>query len=615
MKRIMLILLTVVCSPVLHAQQKSYLYELDLRNNTADSFHVKLIPPSNIKGEKLFSLPKIIPGTYSISDYGKFVGEFKAYANKGNLLPVSQIDSNTWKIDYAGRIDSITYSVDDIFDASKKHGIYPMAASNIEADKNTLIHPSAIFGFFRGHGQMPFEVNIHKPETFYASTNLNAVTKNAQWDLFKVNNVDQLYDAPILYTVPDTAILRVANTDILVSVYSASKKVHAADIASWMKSLLEATAAYLGGNLPTDRYAFLFYFKGAEKHSFPRNSFGALEHNQSSVYYLPDGEPRNLKNFIIDIASHEFFHIITPLTLASKEVRQFNYHEAVLSKHLWLYEGVTEYISHHVQVKQQLNTAQEFLNKLSQKINISQQAYNDSLSFLKLSKESAGKYAAQYGNVYQKGALIAACIDLVLLDYSGGKMSLKDLVMTLGKKYGKDDYFDDESLIDEIVKMTGPAVASFFNNYMIADQPIPYQQFLSLAGIDLIPEKEQLVYSIGIANPQVSPEKKVVIGSNGRINDFGKKLGYEIGDELLEMNGKAIMPDTYQQTIQSIGSQIKAGDIFTVKVKRKSKSSDTIEEISLSVPFEFTKQIIRNSLELNSSPTERQTVVRNQWLQ
>jgi predicted metalloprotease with PDZ domain len=47
---------------------------------------------------------------------------------------------------------------------------------------------------------------------------------------------------------------------------------------------------------------------------------------------------------MMDVVSHEFFHIVTPLSIHSKEIQYFDYNPK-MSEHLWMYEGVTEYFN------------------------------------------------------------------------------------------------------------------------------------------------------------------------------------------------------------------------------------------------------------------------------
>jgi predicted metalloprotease with PDZ domain len=103
----------------------------------------------------------------------------------------------------------------------------------------SVVHPPGFFGFFEGLTQIPFEIQIDKPMDLYASTSLSPVSASATRDAFRTANVDQLYDAPIMYTIPDTTTVLVGNCKVLVSVYSPNKKITSQQIAAWMSDLLE----------------------------------------------------------------------------------------------------------------------------------------------------------------------------------------------------------------------------------------------------------------------------------------------------------------------------------------------------------------------------------------
>lgn len=491
MKKILLTLLSIITITCVYAQE--YHYTVDLNHLQGDTLSVTLLTPLQKEKQVRFNLPKIIPGTYAISNYGTFVSDVKAFDKKGKQLPVSRLDTNRWEIKKANKLVKITYTVEDIFDTEQAHSVYPMAATNFEA-KNVVLHTPGIFGYLEGQNQLPFSITVDKPATFYASTSALPTNHSETQDVFMMKNLDELYDTPIMYGIPDTATVKVGNCDVLVSVYSPHQQIHAKEIARWLSDLLQGARRYLGGKLPANRYAFLYYFKSPEvKQSFKGGIGGALEHPTSSFYYLPEMPAEQMKKLIVDVSSHEFFHIITPLTIASKEVKEFNYQEPVLSEHLWLYEGSTEYTAHHVQVKSRLNTIEQFLDKLSDKIRTSQQDYNDTLAFTQLSKEAASTYADQYGNVYQKGALIAACLDLYLLKLSEGGYGFENLTHDLGVRFGKDKYFLDDQLFDEIAQLTYPEIKQFLVKYVQGNTPIPYEEFFGFAGIKFDPSAEHML--------------------------------------------------------------------------------------------------------------------------
>jgi predicted metalloprotease with PDZ domain len=97
---------------------------------------------------------------------------------------------------------------------------------------------------------------------------LKPLLTSADKDVFQVKDIDELYDTPIMYTVPDTASMQVGNCTVLVSVYSPNQQLRAKEIATWMSNLLDAARQYLGGKLPADKYAFLFYFKDLKSKHF-----------------------------------------------------------------------------------------------------------------------------------------------------------------------------------------------------------------------------------------------------------------------------------------------------------------------------------------------------------
>lgn len=105
-------------------KDNGYKYKLDLINVQNDRVGVELIVPKMNKAKATFYFPKIIPGTYSIYDFGRFVHDLRAYDEAGNLLPVNRKDDNTWQIKQAKKLHRLTYQVDDTFDATKRQASF-----------------------------------------------------------------------------------------------------------------------------------------------------------------------------------------------------------------------------------------------------------------------------------------------------------------------------------------------------------------------------------------------------------------------------------------------------------------------------------------------------------
>jgi predicted metalloprotease with PDZ domain len=603
------IMLTAAISS-LQAQDK-YKYSVDLTNTDNDELTITLLTPKIKTASIIFYMPKIVPGTYTNSDFGKFVHNLKAYDKAGKTLTVKQTaDSNGWQISKATTLFKIEYKVEDSWDASFKHGVYEMAGTNFEAKKNFVFNTCGIFGYLDGMKKIPFELSITKPQGFYGSSGLVPQSTSSTKDVFVCDNADHLYDSPIMFCIPDTTILKVGTTDVLVSVYSPKKQITSKFVAENLQNLLNAAKNYLGGKLPVNKYAFLYYFN-SEQQSVQGQ--GAWEHSYSSFYCLPELPQQQFISQIIDVSSHEFFHIVTPLNICSKEVREFNFNKTILSKHLWLYEGSTEYDAHHTQVTQGLIKPEEYFKRLSQKIMVSKKYFMDTLPFTELSLGSADTHSKQYINVYQKGALINACLDIYLQHLSEGNYGVHNLKHDLSLKYGPTNFFEDDKLFDEITNLTFPPVREFFAKYVEGKEPLPYDKFFGLAGIQYVPKREVSAITLGGISLLPNDNGKIKVSSVVKMNSFGKKLGYKKDDIVIAVNGTEVVANNFSDVATAFTTTAKEGDILTVKVLRKNAEGKE-EEIALSAPAEKVTKTEEHVLSFDANATAEQVKVRNAWL-
>ena len=84
-----LVTLLLLASFSLTAQDR-YQYSVDLTKTGNDELAVTLLTPKVKAPTILFYMPKIVPGTYTNSNFGKFVHDVKAFDKAGKALPVKQ---------------------------------------------------------------------------------------------------------------------------------------------------------------------------------------------------------------------------------------------------------------------------------------------------------------------------------------------------------------------------------------------------------------------------------------------------------------------------------------------------------------------------------------------
>lgn len=568
MKKLLSLFTITALAATLSAQQNSnYQFTLDLTQVHKDMLTVTLTPPAMSKDTVVYRLPAMVPGTYKVYDFGKFTHDFKAFDKSGKEMSVTKVDVNSWKIANAKSLDKITYDVEDTWDTNVKgEFVFEPAGTNIQQDTNFVINNHGFFGYFDGMKRNTYVVNITHPAGFFGATGLNDVKRSGNTDTYTVPNYMDLVDGPIMYDRPDTAHVFVGGADVLISVYSPNKLVTAKFISDSLRILLDLQRQYLGGTLPVKNYAFLIYLTDNPK-GYKSGAFGALEHSYSSMYTLLEMQPEFIAQTIKDVSAHEFFHIVTPLSIHSYEIGDFDYNNPAMSQHLWMYEGLTEYAAHHVQVKYGTQSLEEFLGVMREKM-ISADDYDDELSFTKMSKGVLDKYEDQYNNVYSKGALIGLCLDIKLRQLSDGKYGTQDLMKDLAKKYGKDRSFVDDSLISDIVKLTYPEIGDFFQKYVIGGEPLPFAEVFAAVGIDYKRRATiQTLDPLGGYGLRLDSDGQIRMFPTAP-NDFGSEMGYQKGDVLVSFNGKKVTPDNAGEIIGSYIAHAKNGQKLKVVVKR-----------------------------------------------
>ena len=465
---------------------------LDLTKTANDRVPVTIDPAKITKEKLIYRLPKVVPGTYSVSDFGKYIDNLKAIDDKGGQLPVKKIDTNSWEISNANRLDKITYFVNDTFDQEKQGGIgkdtpFSPSGTNIEPT-NYVLNLHGFVGYFESLKNNAYIIEIAAPSDFKTTSALpqTNILKSADglkmtYSYFAPRYFD-VTDNPMFYGNLDVEKFMVGDMEIVLAVYSPNKKYTAQQIKTGVEKMMKAQKAYLGTINSTKRYAIFLYLSDMSKEA-PKG-FGALEHHTSTVVVLPEIIPQEaLEKAMKDVVSHEFFHIVSPLSVHSEDVHYFDYHQPTFSKHLWMYEGVTEYFANLFQINQGLINEEEFYHRIENKIQ-SAAAMDDDMSFTEMSEHILeAPYKDQYLNVYSKGALIGMCIDILIREATDGQKGILALMKELSKKYGKNKPFEDDAMVAEITAMTNPAVGDFLHKNVVQGVPIDYKDFFKKVGL------------------------------------------------------------------------------------------------------------------------------------
>ena len=475
-------LLMLSCGNTQQTDKQEYRYITDLTKAENGSIPVELRFSGVLPDTAMFCLPKIVPGIYDDTNFGKFITDFKAFNVQGELLEVNQMNINCWQILKAEDLDRIAYKAIEGWNNFDFEDPRPYRSAESHFNESAFIlNPNSIFGYFKDQEDLPYHIVVKKNPNLHGSGSLEKRIISGYQDEFNARDYRNLVDNPIMYALPDTSSVKLPNIDVRIASYSSTGKKIADSLALSIAPLLKNQSEYLDGTLATDKYTFIVYHN--ENNEDEQFISDGLEHNQSTILLMYSPlDMEVLKTIVFHLASHEFFHTVQPLGLHSYEIAEFDFSDPRFSQHLWLYEGMTEYFTIHMRIKQKMESLEEFLRVLEQKIS-AMNSYSNDMPFTEFSK-NVMDMPDEYMNVYFKGPLINLCLDIRLRELSSGAYGVQELIADLLDKFGRDKPFRDDVLFEEIYTLSGfPELRVFVEKHIAGTEPLPLKETLHKVGL------------------------------------------------------------------------------------------------------------------------------------
>jgi predicted metalloprotease with PDZ domain len=235
-----------------------------------------------------------------------------------------------------------------------------------------------------------------------------------------------------------------------------------------------------------------------------------------------------------------------------------------------MYEGVTEYFANLFQINQGLITEEEFYKRMAGKI-ANASTMNDMLPFTKMSANVLVKpYKDQYLNVYEKGALIAMCLDIEIREKSKGERGILDLMKKLSAAFGTKKAFDDSELFGKITALTYPEIGTFLEKYVSGPTPILYSDYFAKMGVTktMVSSEGNLFIKEQAPLITVDPTTKDIrFIPNAPMQPFLKELGLQGGDILVAINDVKYNLDNINDLIMW-STSLQENDATTFTIKR-----------------------------------------------
>lgn len=476
---------------------------LDFAQYNAHFVHVNLDFTAPTDCPQLW-LPTWIAGSYLLREFAKNITA--VHYSIGCLVGrAEKINKNTWTLPNVKAGDNVLVSYEVYcFDLSVRTAY--VDSERLFGNFTSLV--LMITGLERALCQVRLEV----PKVFFDRHSLAACMCGLQIDgeptatgktyTLAATPACELYDYPFEITSGDGFDFYVMDDDgksIRHDFFvSGNCAVDFERLHDDLADICNTYAAWLGW-LPFDDYTFMTHATG--------NDYGGLEHINSTALITPrtdlpyheDSTPSANYQRFLGLCSHEYFHAWWVKSVRPNGMMDNDLQNECYTPLLWVFEGFTSYIDNFMLLMSGVINLPSYLTLLANDIT---RLYNtEGRHHQSVAESSMDAWIKLYRpdensphrtvSYYNKGTLVALCLDLLLLKHSDGQYRLLDVIKHFvnlakhapSKRFG----MTTENLGDVLSEMMGADNwQDFYDNYVIGTTELPLVQLLQEQGIELI---------------------------------------------------------------------------------------------------------------------------------
>lgn len=399
-------------------------------------------------------LPAWIPGSYLMREFARNITAVQYQIIDGDkpseIYRAQKIDKHTWQLPeaQAGQTVTVMYEV----------YCYDLSVRTAYVDQQRLYgNFTSLALAVDGQEQVSIKANLLVPGVFLKDKKDSRVLlacglKSTHLRLEEQDNdvqhsyglqaesYHELIDYPFEIAEQDIVDFIIHDNEhqtLPHSFYLSGK--HRANMGRLQQDVTQICQTYLDwlGDAPFTDYTFMTFASGQD--------YGGLEHINSTSLITPRTDlpdvneptiPSAVYQRFLGLCSHEYFHSWWVKTVRPDVMLDVDLRREAFTPLLWVFEGFTSYIDDFMLQASGVIDKASYLKLLSEQINRYYQtpgrahqsvAESSFDAWIKLYRndENTGNAGISY---YNKGALVALCLDLALLQKSAGRYRLFDVV-------------------------------------------------------------------------------------------------------------------------------------------------------------------------------------------
>lgn len=450
-------------------------------STTSHYWQIKLSFIQNNQLPLDISLPNWVPGSYLIRDFSRHIVEITASCN-GAEASLTQTAKNHWHAEGRPGKWQICYTV---------YALDLSVRGAFLSTERGFFDGACLFLKISGYENQPHRLTFQQlPSDWQIATTLPKLDGQT----FQTASYAELIDHPVELGHIEFLAFEANGIPHKIALSGFYPDFDRRRLVSDVQKICETELSMFPAPAPFEEYLFLLHLG--------HDIYGGLEHISSTALLsdrnsLPACGIEKADDAYIQLLglfSHEYFHAwnvksIKPAAFVPYRLDSENYTEQ-----LWAFEGITSYYDDLLLARSGVISPEDYLTLLAKTITRIRQTKGRLKQTLAESSFSAwNKFYKQDENspnaivsYYQKGALAALCLDLLIRSKSRNRRTL-DYVMQQHYR----DWCDTRQGIPErqwqarCKNMTGLDLEDFFQTALYSTRDLPLESCLSAAGISL----------------------------------------------------------------------------------------------------------------------------------